>query len=309
MVKKLITPLLCIFTFILTFNAQAEKRELNLGILGGHNSTEQIGDNLCVKEFLDKELGVDTKLRNATDYQTIIQGFLSGKIDAVVGFSPSAFASIYLQDPNAVDIVGIQANDADNSRGYYSVVIVRADSPYQKLEDLKGTSFAFADPESSSGYLIPNHQFKGKFGGTSDNNFNDFFKSITFSGGHEQDIIGVLNGQFDASVTWTSMIGDKAKGYNSGALKRLVENGFPTLMDDLRIIWVSPLIPDGPSFVSNKLPTDFKNKVKAAIHKLDKENHNCFVKASGGQVHLEDATIKDFQMAIDLKREQMQEVR
>jgi len=308
-VEKFYALLLCVFSLFLTAQVQASPREFNLGILGGHNSTEQIGDNLCVKTFLDKELNVNTKLRNATDYQTVIQGFLSGKLDAVVGFSPSAFASIYLQDPNAVDLVGIQANDADNARGYYSVILVKKDSPYKKLSDLKGTSFAFADPNSSSGYLVPNNIFKTQFGGTSDNNYNHFFKNITFSGGHEQDIIGVLNGQFDASVTWTSMVGDRSKGYNTGALQRLVNNGFPHLMDKIRIIWVSPLIPDGPSFVSNKLPPKLKAQVKKALRKLDTDNHECFVKAAGGHVHLEDTTIDDFKMNIDLKREQMQEIR
>lgn len=38
------------------------------GILGGQNATQQIGDNQCVKAFLDKELNVDTKLRNSSDY-------------------------------------------------------------------------------------------------------------------------------------------------------------------------------------------------------------------------------------------------
>ena len=45
-----------------------------------------------------------------------------------------------------------------------------------------------------------------------DNQFNGFFSSVNFSGGHEQDIVGVLNGQFDAAVTWSSMVGDASKG-------------------------------------------------------------------------------------------------
>mgnify|MGYP004708132799 FL=1 len=49
------------------FAADAPK-ELNLGILGGQNATQQIGDNQCVKDFFDKELSVDTKLRNSSDY-------------------------------------------------------------------------------------------------------------------------------------------------------------------------------------------------------------------------------------------------
>lgn len=51
--------------------------------------------------------------------------------------SPSSFASVYIKDPKAVDIVGIAVDDVDQSRGYHSVVVVKAGSPYQKLEDLK----------------------------------------------------------------------------------------------------------------------------------------------------------------------------
>lgn len=54
-----------------------------------------------------------------------------------------------------MDIVGIAVDDKDQSRGYHSVVIVKADSPYKTLDDLKGKAFGFADPDSTSGYLIP----------------------------------------------------------------------------------------------------------------------------------------------------------
>ncbi len=55
-------------------SAAEQPKELNLGILGGQNATQQIGDNQCVKEFLDKELSVDTKLRNSSDYSGVIRG-------------------------------------------------------------------------------------------------------------------------------------------------------------------------------------------------------------------------------------------
>lgn len=130
---------------VFSATAAGVPKELNLGILGGQNATQQIGDNQCVKQFLDKELGVETRLRNASDYSGVIQGLLGGKVDLVLSMSPSSFASVYLKDPNAVDIVGIAVDDKDQSRGYYSVVVVKADSPYKKLEDLKGKSFGFAD--------------------------------------------------------------------------------------------------------------------------------------------------------------------
>ena len=70
--------------------AAEQPKELNLGILGGQNATQQIGDNQCVKQFLDKELNVDTKLRNSSDYSGVIQGLLGGKVDVVLSMSPSS---------------------------------------------------------------------------------------------------------------------------------------------------------------------------------------------------------------------------
>jgi phosphonate transport system substrate-binding protein len=298
---------LVLLTSVMAFGVSAADapKQLNLGILGGQNATQQIGDNQCVKTFFDKELGVDTRMRNASDYSGVIQGLLGGKIDMVLSMSPASFASVYIQDPKAVDVVGIVVDDKDQSRGYHSVVIVKADSPYKKLEDLKGKSFGMADPDSTSGFLMPNQAFKKMFGGSVDDKYNNTFSSVTFSGGHEQDILGVLNNQFDGAVTWTSLVGDYNSGYTSGAFGRLIRMDHPDLMKQIRIIWQSPLIPNGPVLVSNKLPADFKAKVVSAIKKLDKEDHACFVKAVGGEQHIGQATVADYQSIIDMKRDLM----
>ncbi|VTT28487.1 phosphonate ABC transporter substrate-binding protein [Klebsiella pneumoniae] len=301
--KKIILTAAIATVFAANVSAADAPKELNLGILGGQNATQQIGDNQCVKAFFDKELNVETKLRNSSDYSGVIQGLLGGKVDMVLSMSPSSYASVYINDPKAVDVVGIVVDDADKSRGYHSVVVVKADSPYKTLADLKGKSFGMADPDSTSGFLIPNQSFKKDFGGSVDDKYNGHFSSVTFSGGHEQDVLGVLNGQFDGAVTWASMIGDYNTGYTSGAFTRMIRAGQPDLMKKIRIIWQSPLIPNGPILVSNKLPADFKAKLITAIKKLDKEQHSCFVKAVGGAQHIGPATVADYQAIIDMKRE------
>ncbi len=60
----------------------------------------------------------------------MIRGLLGGKIDPVLSMSPSSFASVYIRS-KAVDIVGIAVDDVDQSRGYHSVVVVKAGSPYR----------------------------------------------------------------------------------------------------------------------------------------------------------------------------------
>ncbi|MGF1749988.1 phosphonate ABC transporter substrate-binding protein [Vibrio cionasavignyae] len=290
----------CAIAAALSFSAQAAApSEINLGILGGQNAADQIGDNQCVATFFHKELGVKTNIRNSTDYNAVIQGLLGKKIDLVINMSPKSYAEIYLNDPNAVDLVGITVDNSDDSRGYHSVILVKKDSPYQSIDDLKGTAFSFADPNSTSGFLIPNNQLETRLGGNMDNSFNDYFTSVSFSGGHEQDIVGVLNGQFDAAVTWSSMLGDAKQGYTAGALLRYMTHD-PKLMDKIRIIWESPLIANGPTIVSNQLDPQFKEDLVAAVKKLAKEDNECFSKAAGGQLHLADTSVAEYQSIIDL---------
>ncbi|MGF1695522.1 phosphonate ABC transporter substrate-binding protein [Vibrio lamellibrachiae] len=284
----------------LTFNVNAAApTEINLGILGGQNAADQIGDNQCVAEFIKAELDVKTNIRNSTDYNAVIQGLLGDKIDLVINMSPKSYAEIYLNDPTAVDLVGITVDNTDNSRGYHSVILVKEESEYQTISDLKNTTFSFADPNSTSGYLIPNNQLEQTLGGNMDNKYNGFFDSVNFSGGHEQDIVGVLNGQFDAAVTWTSMVGKKEEGYSAGALTRFVEHE-PDLMKKIRIIWESPLIANGPTIVSNRLDPDFKNSLVATVKKLASEENECFSKAAGGSLHLAETSVAEYQSIIDL---------
>ncbi|MFM2478815.1 phosphonate ABC transporter substrate-binding protein [Celerinatantimonas sp. MCCC 1A17872] len=302
---KLASLLLTALVGSYNFSAHAATRELNLGILGGQNATQQIGDNVCVKQYFDKTLNVDTKLRNSSDYSGVIQGLVAGKIDMVLSMSPSSFASVQIRNPNAVDVIGILTDDKDQSKGYHSVVVVREDSPYKTIADLKGHAFGFADPDSTSGFLIPNHDFRKQFGGSKDDNYDHFFASTTFSGGHEQDILGVLNKQFDGAVTWTSMVGDYNKGYTAGAFGRLMRMDHPNLMKNIRIIWHSQLIPNGPILVRHDLPSDFKANLVKAINELDKNHHDCWMKAVGGHQHISPATVDDYATIIDLKRELM----
>ena len=79
--KKLLSIASILATSALTMNVQAgTPKEINLGILGGQNATSQITDNKCVKVFLEKKMGVKVNLRNASNYDAIIQGCLVIKL-------------------------------------------------------------------------------------------------------------------------------------------------------------------------------------------------------------------------------------
>jgi phosphonate transport system substrate-binding protein len=253
-------------TTALAGTAQAQEiKEFNIGILGGENAQDRLTSNECYRAAIEAQLGVPVKLFTPADYDGVIQGLLGGTLD-MAWLGAAAFAKIHLTDPNAVELALTKQN-VDGSTGYYSVAFARKDSGLATLEDAKGKVFAFADPNSTSGYLVPAAEMTASFGP-----LEQYFAEVKFSGGHEQTIVGVANGDFAAGVSWADGLGNWEDGYNSGAFRKAADAGLVD-MNDLVEIWKSKLIPEGPMVVRAALPQEVKDKVTqltADLHETDK---------------------------------------
>jgi phosphonate transport system substrate-binding protein len=158
----------------------------------------------------------------------------------------------------------IVPQEADGSVYYVSAMVVRRDSGIESIEGMKGHSLAFADPNSASGYLIPRATLKLRGIDMTD---GAYFSRTGFAGGHEQGIVAVLNKQFDAAVTWTSGQGDIGQGYSRGNLRSMVAKGM-LKMSDVRIVWTSGKIPNGPWAIRSALPADLKQAFVALMTDL-----------------------------------------
>jgi len=119
-----------------------------------------------------------------------IEAMRSGRLH-VGGFStgPTAFA---VNLAGAVPF-GIKGTEKE-FQGYNLIVIVKASSPYQKMSDLKGKKVAHTSPSSNSGHLAPLALFP-KEGLTPDKDYK-----IIFSGKHDQSVLGVNSGDYDAAA-------------------------------------------------------------------------------------------------------------
>ena len=262
--KKLLTATALVSLLAPAAMAQ-DITEFNIGILGGENAQDRLTSQECYRAAIEKELGVPVKLFTPADYDGVIQGLLGGSLD-MAWLGASAFAKIYLTDPNAVDLALTKQN-VDGSTGYYSIGFARKDAAIASMDDAKGKVFAFAEPNSTSGYLVPGAELTEKYGP-----LEQYFSEVKFSGGHEQTIVGVANGDFAAGVSWADGLGNWEDGYNSGAFRRAADAGLVD-MNDLVQIWKSKLIPEGPMVVRSALPQDVKDKViklTADLHETDK---------------------------------------
>ena len=263
---KTMLSVLVATTFLAGAVQAQEIKEFNIGILGGENAQDRLTSQECYRAAIETALGVPVKLFTPADYDGVIQGLLGGTLD-MAWLGASAYAKIYLTDPAAVDLALTKQN-IDGSTGYYSIGFARKDSGITSMEDAKGKVFVFAEPNSTSGYLVPGAELTAKFGP-----LDQYFSEVKFSGGHEQTIVGVANGDFAAGVSWADGLGNWEDGYNSGAFRRASDAGLVD-MNDIVQIWQSKLIPEGPMVVRAALPADVKAKViqlTADLHETDKE--------------------------------------
>ena len=275
MLKKMLLGAVALIA--LAGHVQAEDlKEFRVGIIGGENEADRLRNYQCLGDHLKADLGFEkVSFFPAADYDGVIQGLLGGTLD-YAELGASGFAKVYLTKADAVEPI-LTTVQTDGSTGYHSIMVARKDSGITKLEDMKGKKLGFADPDSTSGYLVPLVTLPEAVGGP----VKEFFGETGFGGGHENLVLEVLKGTFVAGTTWGSGVGEFKDGYTSGNLHKMVEKGILD-MNDLVELWKSPLIPNGPIVVRTSLADETKAKFKQFMLDLPKKDAACFAAVMGG---------------------------
>ena len=275
--KKLIA-VLAATTALATPALAQDISEFRIGLLGGENAQDRLNNNECLRAYTEEALGVPTQLFAPADYNGVIQGLLGGTID-MAWLGASSYAATYLQDADAVEPVLVKTN-LDGSFSYHSIGFARADSGITDLESAEGKVFGFGDPNSTSGYLIPSVEIPQLTGQSMES--GDYFGEVRFTGGHEQTIVAVFNGDIDAGVTWADGLGAWEDGYNSGALRRAVDAGLVD-MNEMVEIWKSKPIPEGPVVLRQALPDDVKATMIDLMANLHEADQDCAYGVAAGE--------------------------
>lgn len=167
-----------------------------------------------------------------------IEAMRSGRLH-VGGFStgPTAFAV------NIAGAVPFAVKGYEKEfQGYHLLVIVKKDSPYQKLADLKGKRVAHTSPSSNSGHMAPMALFP-KEGLTPDKDYK-----ILFSGKHDQSILGVRSGDYDAAPVASDVFHRMA---SRGQIKE----------EEFRVIWQSEKFPTSSFAYAHDLEPAFRDRM------------------------------------------------
>lgn len=247
--------------------AQTAPSELIFAVIPAENAGQVADRYKDFLEYLSKETGVKVTLRIASDYAAVIEGQRAGQIH-IGYYGPTAYARARMTGANITPFVTETAKG--NVRGYYSVVYVKSDSPYKKIEDLKGKNFGLVDPNSTSGNVVPRFALD-KMGINPDT----YFGKVVYAGSHVNAVMALNQGTVDAAANWWNNEEDSE-------LMRMVTKGM-VKKEDFRVIFKSDLIPASPVAYLDSLPADLKEKIQQAFLQAHIKNKAAFDKLSDGK--------------------------
>lgn len=249
-----------------------------IGMTPDADAADRLQDNQCLVEHVRELLDVPVSLHTPADFNAVIEGLIGGNLDLAY-LGPSAYARVYLTDPDAVEPILVRVNP-DRSYGFYAVAFARIDSSISSIEEAQGKVIAFGDPNSTSGYLIPDFQLNQSGISTE---AGEFFADVVFSGGHPQSIQGVYNGDFDVSFTYTDGDGFWEDGYSSGPLRMAADAGAVDL-SEMQEIWRSEYMVEGPIVIRKDLPERVKVEITGLLASMGFMDPDCAYNFLGGEV-------------------------
>jgi phosphonate transport system substrate-binding protein len=199
-------------------------------------------------DYIGHKLGRKVQLIQRKTYSEINELFPKGQIDlAFICSGPYAVSK---------DIFGFEALATPIVRGipfYHSYLIVNKDSPFQKIEELRDHVFAFTDPKSNTGALVPTY-WLAQMGETPES----FFSSINYTYSHDNSIMAVAK----ALVDGATVDGHIWEYYN-------VRN--PVYTSRTQVIKKSQPFGSPPLVASVYLPEKLKAKIRKTLLSMHQE--------------------------------------
>ena len=217
---------------------------LTVGLIPSEDSRAMIANSQAMMDMLSKALGFTVKPFVAADYNGVIEALRSKRLD-VAYLGPFS----YVLGTTVADIEAFAVAETKKAgrTSYHSQIVTHKDTGIKTVADLKGKTFAFVDPSSTSGHLFPKAGLL-KAGFNPDKDFG----RVIFSGSHDSSAIAVQNKKVDAAAIADRIL-DAA--VSKGLVKR----------EDLVEVWKSDPIPESPTVWRKDLPADLKTRVQAAF--------------------------------------------
>ena len=248
---RLYTVLLIILCLLGCGDSGKSAKVLRVGFVPAEDAQQVMQNAQPIVDILQKQLGMEIQPFVAADYTGVVEALRVNKLD-VAFLTPAS----YVLAKNEANVKVVLKSERKGIASYYAAIITRADSGIQRLEDLRGKTFAFGDALSTTGNIFPRKMFKER----GIDPVRDF-KQILYSGGHDATVLAVLNGKVDAGATYAnSPDGDDT------AWMRYLKN--PEDVNKIRAIAFSEPIPADNLVINGNLDEAVAKKVEEIFLQL-----------------------------------------
>lgn len=231
-------------------NGLAEAGVLKVGIIPAEETTHVVRQSQGLMDQVSKSLGMKAELFVGSDYNATIEALRANKIDvALMG----AFGYVLATTQAPVEAFAVTVTAKNKSPNYHSIIIARADADQlTSLKSLVGRTFAFVDPSSTSGSLMPKSAMV-KEGMDPEKDL----KKVIYSGGHDASIIAVAEGKVDAAAVADRILSNACD-------KKAIDCA------KIKVVWKSPEIPNDPLFYRKALSPELKKKIADSFYAVKK---------------------------------------
>jgi phosphonate transport system substrate-binding protein len=234
--------------------SSSSAKVLRVGFVPAEDAQQVIQNAQPIVEILQNRLGMEVQPFVATDYTGVVEALRANKLD-IAFLTPAS----YVMAKNEANVKVVLKSERKGSPFYYAAIITRADSGIKRLEDLRGKTFAFGDPLSTSANVFPRKMFHEQ----GIDPVRDF-KQILYSGGHDATVLAVLNGKVDAGATYAN----SPDGKDTAWMRYLKD---PEDVKKIRAIAFSEPIPADNLVINGNLDDEIARKIEEIFLELSRD--------------------------------------
>ncbi len=231
-------------------------KALRIGFLATGGAAYDLRKLEPFRAYLQVSIGLPVELVPAGNYAALIDAEATDRVQYAI-HSATSYVTTAARCRCIEPLVVPAA--FDGAKGFYAVLLARADSAIASPADGKGKILAVTGDDSIAGRLVPL-----KYLAREGIDPTTHFASVVQAADPGAAIASLQAGMVDLAVGWSSLTGDRATGYDFGVLTSLVQ-ARTLSMDSVKVVWQSPLIPFGPHAVRSDLPDDLKARLRDAL--------------------------------------------
>ncbi|CAN7713205.1 phosphate/phosphite/phosphonate ABC transporter substrate-binding protein [Acidovorax sp. LjRoot66] len=195
---------------------------------------------------LERVLQKRVDVVRSNSYAAVVEGLQAGNVD-LAELGPASYAVLMERNPSVTAFAVLSARKPGGSAEagtYRAVLVVRADSAFKSINDLRGKTLSLTDPLSTSGTLLP-MQAVQKLTGQS---VEKYFGRVTYAGSHLRALETVQKGLVHAAFVSSTRL-DEHRAQKGRAA------------NEIKVLWESPLIPTDPFVYRSSLCKPLVDKI------------------------------------------------